>query len=290
MHTDVVEIHGREFERLTQRISEVTRQRSGRGIMVLGAAGVGKSHILARLSRWTHDPSPPRAITIFLHNLLVAPQRLPRYMLTSTIGALTNGRGAYEDCKLSQLWELAVRSAAGLAPEAKITHENAERAMKALIDSHHPFEKSIQSVLLRVGLNLHHAVEEEGRFNSDVVDAGLDWLSGEQLEPEQAESLHKPQPPSLRDDQDVERVFKVLAGMAQRCGMPFVLCVDQFDNLSEAQVAATTRFMQVLIDMYPTWSASSLAFRTTYSRSPKRRSSRWRTGIASRRNESSSAW
>lgn len=253
-HPDVPQIHDREFERLIDRIGEAGFEREGRGITILGAAGVGKSHLLGRLHRWANDE--PGATAVFLHNLLVSPERLPRYMLASTMGVLTNGRsGDYEDCALYRLWEAAVRRAAHLAPEADITLGVARSAMSTLIESEEPFERAIRTVLLKVGLNMHHALLEDGRHNRPLLEAGLDWLSGEELEPEQVETLGVEGgsniPEGLRDDQDVEAVFRVLALLSARAGRPFVLCVDQFDNLSEQQVRATTRFLHVLIDHIP---------------------------------------
>jgi hypothetical protein len=252
-HPDVTQIHDREFARLIRRAKEVTSEQTGRGVMILGAAGVGKSHLLGRLYRWTHGD--PGATAVFLHNLLVSPERLPRYVLASTIGVLTNGRqGDYADCALYQLWEAAVRKKASLAPEATISHGVAQKAVAALGDSGGPLERAIRQVLLKVGLNMHRAHLEED-YNRELVEAGLDWLSGGALEPEPVERLDlqgaSEIAEGLRDDQDVERVFKVLAELSALADRPFIVCVDQFDNLSEPQVRATTRFFHVLIDHVP---------------------------------------
>jgi hypothetical protein len=252
---DVVELHDAEFRRIIARAREVVRDGVGRGVTILGNAGVGKSHLLGRLHSWARQQEPG-ATSVFLHNLLVAPKRLPRYMLSTTIGVLTDGRrGDYGECALHELWAAAVRRELGLAPEASINLDRARQALARFQDQGSPLDRAVRSVLLRVGLNMHHAFLEESGVNTSVIEAGLDWLSGEHLEPEQIELLglskdvevHE----GLRDDQDVEAVFKVVAELSRAANRPFMLCVDQFDNLAPEQVQATTRFLHVLVDHVP---------------------------------------
>lgn len=250
---DVVEIHQPEFERLIRRVQEVTSKEVGRGVMILGDAGVGKSHLLGRFYRWSNEP--PGATAVFLHNLLVAPERLPRYLLASTVSVLTGGRRDYEDCAFYRLWEAAVRKIKNLAPEATIQRSTAEEAIAEIAETSDPMDRAIRKVLLRVGLNMHHAFLEEPNVNRELMQAGLDWLAGETLDPDRADLLNLPATSEirdgLRDDQDVEHVFRTISDLSRLAGRPFILCIDQFDNLSEAQVQATTRFFHVLIDHIP---------------------------------------
>jgi hypothetical protein len=251
---DVTDIHQRDFELILQRAEEVVREGIGKGVTILGAPGVGKSHLLGRLFRWSRQSQG--ATAVFLHNLLVAPDRLPRYVLSTTIGVLTDRRrGGYGDCDLHELWEAAVRKILNLAPEAIISGEQATQAIQRWQDAGTKLDQTIRAVLLKVGINMHRAHLEQPNANEAIIEAGLAWLSGEDLEPEQIEALgfssateiHN----GLRDDQDVERVFHAMAEMSGLAGRPFILCVDQFDNLSEAQVRATSRFLHVLVDHVP---------------------------------------
>lgn len=251
---DVEELHDDAFRRLVARAVEAHREQTGRGVTVLGAAGVGKSHLLGRLFRWTRRP--PGATAVFLHNLLVAPERLPRYVASTAIGVLTNGRrGDYGETDLYDLWAAFVRRELKLADEADLNLARARQALDRFQDGGTSLDRAIRSVLLRVGLNMHHAHLEETGVNEAVIEAGLDWLSGEYLEPDQVELLGLSKQSEvhhgLRDDQDVERVFKVMAELSHAAGRPFILCIDQFDNLSAEQVQATTRFLHVLVDHIP---------------------------------------
>ena len=252
---DVRDVHARPFHRLIDRAEEVLRLRSGKGVVVLGPAGVGKSHLLARLFRWSHE-GDPGATMVFLHNLLAAPERLPRYLLTSTVSVLSGGRrGDYGDCGLARLWEGAVRAELHLAPEARIGLERAEEALQGLAAAATPLDRAIRRVILRVGMNMFRAAEEAQNVSIPTIEAGLDWLGGDGLEPDQAELLRLSDSgelsEGLRDEQDVERVFRVIAEMSARAGRPFVLALDQIDNLSQDQIRAATRFLHVLIDHTP---------------------------------------
>lgn len=253
LHPDVEEIHARDFERLIRRTREVTSQQVGRGVTILGDVGVGKSHLLGRFYRWS--TSPPGATAVFLHNLLVAPERMPRYLLASTIGVLTGAGYDYGDCPFYDLWETAIRKMNNLAPEASIDHQTAKDAIDGLVDTSRPLDKAIRQVLLKVGLNMHHAHLEEPNVNRGLLGAGLDWLAGENLDPERADLLGLSSDSEiregLRDEQDIEHVFRTLAYLSSLAGRPLILCVDQFDNLSESQVRAITRFFHVLIDHVP---------------------------------------
>ncbi len=72
---DVHDIHRAAFERLTSLARQAVTIRRGLGAVLWGDAGIGKSHLLARLERWAQ--STP-AVYLYLHNLQAAPDALPR--------------------------------------------------------------------------------------------------------------------------------------------------------------------------------------------------------------------
>src|SRR5262245_43835200 len=59
------------FERLTGLAWESLSTRRGLGVVLWGQAGIGKSHLLARLARWARRDD--RACLIYLHNLQASP-------------------------------------------------------------------------------------------------------------------------------------------------------------------------------------------------------------------------
>ena len=70
LSSDVAEIHAAEFERLTKMADLVREEGIGLGATLLGSPGVGKSHLLGRLSRWALDEG---ACYVYLNNIQAAP-------------------------------------------------------------------------------------------------------------------------------------------------------------------------------------------------------------------------
>ena len=84
---DVETLNQAAFERLTGLAWESLKTRRGLGVVLWGQAGIGKSHVLARLARWARRDD--RACLIYLHNLQASPANLPRALLRAVIDALT---------------------------------------------------------------------------------------------------------------------------------------------------------------------------------------------------------
>ena len=91
---DVPGIHAKGFDRLVSLAGQAKKDGRGVGVVLLGGAGVGKSHLLSRLYRWAIEevePDRPRACYVFLHNILADPERLPRYLLKCVVSLLSEG-------------------------------------------------------------------------------------------------------------------------------------------------------------------------------------------------------
>src|SRR5690606_31557410 len=118
-HVDVPEIHGGEFREMTNLAMMTLNQRTAVGAMVLGGAGVGKSHLLARLAKWSNDRQAPY---VYLHNVLASPERVPRHLLRCVMSLLIADRESYDQSPLYKLLRVAVDKAAkdsGLHAQAK---------------------------------------------------------------------------------------------------------------------------------------------------------------------------
>jgi hypothetical protein len=90
LYADVDTIHQKTFQRLIAHAETACKERRGIGVLLGGEAGVGKSHLLARLCRWADEKG--RAFYVFLHNLQSSPDRLPRYVLKCAVSRLTQGK------------------------------------------------------------------------------------------------------------------------------------------------------------------------------------------------------
>src|SRR5262249_48237832 len=90
---DADDVHRAAFQRLTGLSSEAGGSRRGRGVVLWGEAGVGKSHLLGRLGRWAEAQG--NSTFLYLHNLQASPDGLPRSLLKAVVSILTRGQAAH---------------------------------------------------------------------------------------------------------------------------------------------------------------------------------------------------
>lgn len=256
---DVAVIHAREFDKLTARAETALRKTRGVGVALLGEAGVGKSHLLSRLFRWANekaDRDRARACYVYLHNILADPDRLPRYMLKCVISVLTGGRRqALHETPLFRLVDHAVRFAlkdAGAAP-SEMTLKGGGKAFRAFLD-----RASVDSDVYEVLFQFYrhaHPLQQVDPKRAYVAESAVAWLAGEEIDAEVARALgldpKGEESAELCDDQQVEQVFIALCRLALVREQPFVLCIDQVDNLDDDKLIALARFLHVLIDHAP---------------------------------------
>jgi hypothetical protein len=255
---DVENIHQAAFERLTTLAQEAYTLQRGIGAVLWGEAGIGKSHLLARLARWAEQDK--HACFIYLHNLQANPANLPRSLLKLVISTLTEGRVShFHDTPLYRLVRSAVKAALPPSPTASYTWPEAQRAYDALIDRlsmQSPtgaalVDRTVYDVLLRFFGSAYFARES----HADTVAAlAARWLTGDALDPAEAQQLGLPpgrsrqEPVALADNQQIKHVLVALTQLALYRGQPFLLCFDQVDNLDQEQAAALARFLEALID------------------------------------------
>jgi len=259
---DVEAVNRPVFQRLTDLAAEALSARRGLGAVLWGEAGIGKSHLLARLGRWASssvDDSGPRAVLVALHNLQSAPDYLPRAVLRTAVATLTAGRPAAS--RRAPLFDLvraaALRSVNGDVGnrtwrqfEAAFLHWMRRDALAGPV----PGDTDIHRVLFRyfMSVNRAHTHKEDGAEARRAVR----WLSGQPLDPEEARSLGlapraADEPVALADNQAVKEALVALCRLAAARERPFVLAFDQVDNLDDDQFAALARFLEALIDAAP---------------------------------------
>jgi AAA ATPase domain len=258
---DVPTIHQAAFDRLTSLAREACDQRRGLGAVLWGEAGIGKSHLLARLSRWAEDQQ--RGRLVLLHNLQASPDNLPRSLLRAVVSILTRGQSQrFHATPLFRLVMAGIGEA--LRPESPTQIEwsrlewayhrfvdrlaAADPARAALVD------RTTYQVLLRFFHSGYFA--REGK-DDGVAALAVRWLSGDYLDPEEARCLglppgpHRDEPVALADNQQIKQVLVALSRLALSHRQPFLLCFDQVDNLDREQMAALARFLEALLDSAP---------------------------------------
>lgn len=254
---DVAEIHATAFEELTQLAKQSLSLGRGVGVILWGEPGIGKSHLLARFSRWAETDQ--RGYYFFLHNLQVSPDRLPRYVLKLVIHELTLG----EDGEMfgGPLYTLMNRIAHMALVKLKRdilkerTPATIRRDIMQFLQIRGVLEtiddEDIYSVFIEYFLSL---LKVRQRHNgADAAKAALDWLSGEPLAAHDAYKLGiltrgSALEASLPDDQAISRVLIAISNLAKLTGRSFTLCFDQVENLQETQMHALAQFTHGLID------------------------------------------
>jgi hypothetical protein len=258
-------IHESAFNRIVALGGQAQRDNRGLGVTVWGEAGVGKSHLLARLGRWAQHG--PRAAYVYLHNLQASPDRLPRYVLRSVLNVLTAAqRGPAADTPLFDLMNVVLKEA--LARENRTTGSwpRIEAAYRRLVDDlagDDPsrgvlFDRTAYEVLFR----FYRAAHARTHTHDEALAAlAVRWLSGEPLEEVEAMRLGvrgTGGPVALADNQHVKQILVALTQVARVAKQLVLLCFDQIDNLEEGQVKALSRFLHDLLD-----SAGNLLIVTT---------------------------
>jgi hypothetical protein len=258
---DVDGIHHAAFERLTALAIEARDQRRGIGAMLLGEAGIGKSHVLSRLVRWAAQND--RACCVYLHNLQAGPDQLPRSLLRIVVSILTRGQARrFQTTALFQLAKAILAEALGHDTTTLHPWPKAEAAYARLIDGLSAAEPSRAALIDRTAHDVmfrffQSAYRAWTRPEDGIAALAVRWLSGDSLDPDEARLLGLPpgrwrdEPLALADNQQIKQVLVAISHMALSRGQPFLLCFDQVDNLDTDQAGALARFLEALIDSAP---------------------------------------
>ncbi len=247
---DVSEIHAKPFDTLKSTAYESLHSNCGIGVVLWGVAGVGKSHVLARLADWAKKEGP---CCMMLQNINACAAQLVDSMRKSVISQLTNGkRDHYASTRLYQMAEKAVR-------RRKATGEtNGAAPFMRFVDSataRHPTDthqdRKIYQVLWKF---LASAQKME---NCGVDDGGarlaVQWLFGDRLEADELARLGLNDKPAneesaVPDDYPATRLLVSLGEIARGCGQPFIICLDQIEVLDDEQIHRLSKFLHVLLD------------------------------------------
>jgi hypothetical protein len=254
----VADVHRPAFERLTALAGEVCASRRGLGAVLWGEAGVGKSHLLARLARWAGAEG--HATFVGLHNLQASPDGLPRSLLRAVVSILTHGRaGHFDRTPLFRLVAAFAHEAFDYAPSVRPSWPQIGRACARLVDREAATRAAlVDRTAYEVLLRFFHSAHAARQGHDDGAAAlAVRWLGGDYLDPSEADRLRLPpaaehdEPVGLADNQQVKLVLVALSRLALAARRPFLLGFDQADNLDDEQVAALARFLQALLDAAP---------------------------------------
>ncbi|WP_437779121.1 ATP-binding protein [Sorangium sp. So ce1097] len=255
----VASIHKNAFNKLTRVVQDAAKEPISIGALLIGAPGVGKSHLLARLFQWAGED---KATVVYLHNILASPERMLRYVLHATVSDLAGHRGSdYTQSRLYTILNRAlIRSGAFKSRKTMMGPREIEARKEALarlgarIDPHNAVIPVLNAFLTGTSHGSLGDAAAEKRAHAAVL-----WLSGETLGPDEARLLDSARlldqaagtaddGLALPDDAAVERVLHVLAHLCALAELPLVLCLDQVDNLDPDAVRALMSYAHALLD------------------------------------------
>jgi hypothetical protein len=247
---DVSEIHVKPFDTLKNTAYEALHANCGIGIVLWGNAGVGKSHVLARLADWARKEG---ACCLMLQNLNACASQLVESVRKSVVSQLTGGkRDHYASTRLYRMavqavqWQRAPGETSALAPFARFVESATARHPG---DAHH--DRKIYEALWRF---LVSAYKMETKGSDDrAARLAVRWLSGDRLEAGELTLLGLHDVPAAEetavlDDYPVVRLLVALGEIARGCGQPFIICLDQVEVLDEEQIHRLSKFLHVLLD------------------------------------------
>lgn len=247
--TDVSSIHEKAFKRLVKRIDEVRTSGQTAGILLTGPAGVGKSHVLARLFRWAQEEG--RATVVYLHNLLASPERTGRYLLHATVNELAGTKPAnFAQSELYRLINMAIGARLKGKEKSLPSIATRKEILRKIGEEIDPDDLVMPVFItyLEQAVGAHLA-EEAAEVRAL---AAVQWLSGETIDPDIAQAIglrvNGEEGASIADDVGVQRTLDVICRLCACANRPFVLCLDQVDNLPDERVHALMSFLHAAID------------------------------------------
>jgi hypothetical protein len=247
---DVPDVHRRAFEQLTGLANQAVAARQGLGAVLWSEAGIGKSHLLARLDRWAAERGTP---FVYIHNLQAAPDALPRALLHAVVAQLTGGRrSGFAGTPLYSLIGAALLQVAGR--EGSYDPAGLQRAYQHWLNRMGPAagDRLVWEVLFAFFRSANLA--RKGADDGSAAGVAVRWLSGGALDPVEGRLIGLPpgrrrdEPVALEDAQQIKQVLVVLAHLARIRERPFLLALDQVDNLDSEQFAALARFLEAVLD------------------------------------------
>lgn len=252
LFSDIAEIHREEFEELKGYAERASLSELGRGVVVTGPSGIGKSHLLARFAGWARREGYP---FIPFMNFQAGPDDILRTILRTAISILTKGlRKTPEETQLFRLLSAAIQESA-TSRQINIPDDLyfARQAYDSKLDAF-KCDESISHVFWQLFEDI--CGRTFGKQSDGCAELAERWLSGNYLDLDDAKRLKLHTPPNTEDGYalDVEQMKEVLRILCLFAGFrsrSFILCFDQVDTLTEEQVRTWSLTTHALLDKCP---------------------------------------
>jgi len=234
---DIPQINNSAFEQLKLHAQKTALAVNGRGVVVSGSPGIGKSHLLARFGQWARAEKYP---FVYLLNLQAGPNDILRTILRTTVSILTRDfvRTPWHS-RLYKIVSMAVKEAITLYSTENLPSLSQCRRYYRRMLAERNLQGEVYDVLWMLFEDVQRIILRLPRTN--LAPLALKWLSGESLDPEEA----------VRLGLNMENVLRVLCQFAGYRRRSFILCFDQVDTLSEDQVKIWSGTVHALLDLCP---------------------------------------
>lgn len=251
--SDVPSIHEQAFERLLAGSNKAFAQRTATAVMLLGEAGVGKSHLLARLANQARKAGD---CCCYLHNLRVRPEDIDRYILKCCISQLADDcRADFSETQLFRIVDQATRQAA-LAEKILKVKLNMLPDVCQRLTNQLDVDEQVFEIIFRLYYSARKLNESKSHSkrsqHQKTVALAIRWLKGDILERKEAELLGARAASTgdqvqMREDQILPALI-TMAKLALEANQKFIICFDQCDNMKPASLEGLCRFLHTLID------------------------------------------
>lgn len=266
---DVPSINGKAFEEIARLISskagEPTQPLGG---LILGEAGMGKTHLLRRILDHCRQSDPP-ALFVFVKPLF-DPERPIHHLLQEIVLNLskqTGGEHSFSQFErlVAEIIREYVRYRVTTRP-GDDTPNNRCFLEKFEANVFHIFEKDVETGSMEIIDNeavnyIHALVPETNRTFLDVIfqyktfeKRGLvrDWIKGGTLDDENCAILGVPSRADFSKEameHEARDMLLSLGVLFERYRLPMVICFDQLDNLvAPALIAGFASMIHLLIN------------------------------------------
>ena len=207
---EVTSIHEHVVDSVELALEQVASDRRTRTLMLLGASGSGKSHLLGRIKRRLND----RACFAYIGPWPDS-QFIWRHVLRQTVDSLMAApEGQFESQLMRWLNGLAFFKKEGLAKRLMGERKVFIRDMKASFPTAYQ-GKEFFSVIYAL-------------LDPDLHPIAADWLRGEDLDDEDLQLLHVKR--SIDSEVAAQNMMSNLGWLADST-QPVVLCFDNLDNV-----------------------------------------------------------
>lgn len=264
---DVSSIHAEAYQRIMQaaddslaatqqflkdpdRVPELVPES---GLLLLGDAGVGKSHLLARVGKQCAKSGDG---FVYLHNMQVRPCDLPRYVLKCFVNSLAfDRRDNFHHTPLYKLIDRAICNAAQVIGVTQVTVKNLEQAIAGFA-RYLQGDEAIFRVIFRFYFHSRLQLESKDKNRSThhgkIAAIAARWLKGDLVEGHHGKSigiLARPGTEILEmADHQIQDAIITIARLAAVSKRRCILCFDQCENIAAESLQELSQFLQGLID------------------------------------------